>query len=199
MGKRKKISKTFSLIFTVFVIACLVLTASSYGLLPDSVPSWESVFGKESADNTDTTDTSDYDDINLGEKSAVHFVDCGQGDCEVIISNGIVTVIDSGPGKNANKTLEYIKNLGIKKIENFVLTHAYEDHIGGAEEIINEFEIGKIYMSKPKSGTAPTTAVYTDLLEVISDKGLTVTTAKAGMTFNAGDVKKKIIYPEEEE
>lgn len=189
--RRSKTGKLFTIAFALLISACLLLTASSYGLLPRDFPSWESIFGK--SDKTVQSDSAANANSN-----AVHFVDCGQGDCEVIESNGTLTVIDTGPGKNAQSTLDYIKSLGYGKIDNLVLTHAHEDHIGGAKMLVDNFDIGKIYMSKPKSGTAPNTQVYRSLLKAISDKGMKITTAKAGMTFECGSFLFEILSPSQD-
>lgn len=196
MKKRKRLGIIFTALFLAFVLACLALTASSYGYLPKDFPSWETIFGTQKSKTVSMSSASDSGDESASSgESQVHFVDCGQGDCEVIISNGAVTVIDAGPQSSAQKTYEYIKNLGVTKIDNLVLTHAHEDHIVGAKLLVENFDIGKIYMSKPKSGTEPTTAVYRNLLTAIKSKGLKITTAKAGMTFESGDFNMKIISP----
>ena len=188
MAKRKKkISPVFLILFCILIIACLLITASSYKLLPDFIPSWESLLGASRSSNQ-----IDFDD-SLTTK--VHFVDCGQGDCEVIISDNIVTVIDTGPKSSADKVFEYIKGLDIKRIDNLVLTHPHEDHIGGAVKLIENFEIGKIYMSRPKENTAPSTKVYLNLLTTISNKDLFITTAKSDMYFDAGDFRMSILSP----
>lgn len=194
-GKHSKTGKLFTIIFALSIAVCLILTASSYGLLPKEFPSWESVFGKSEKTTEAVTESGDKSAVNADKSSAVHFIDCGQGDCEAIVSNGTLTVIDSGPSKNANRTLNYIKSLGLSKIDNLVLTHAHEDHIGGAKLLIENFQIGTIYMSKPKSGTEPNTKVYAELLKAIAAKGLKITTAKAGMTFDAGAFSMKILSP----
>ena len=189
--KHYKTGGLFNAIFVLLIAACLALTASSYGLLTSGFPSWETVFGK--SEDTSKSASANVTDGDLS--SSVHFIDCGQGDCEAIVSCGTLTVIDSGPAKNAQSTLEYIKSLGFSKIDNLVLTHAHEDHIGGARLLVENFQIGAIYMSKPKVGSEPNTEVYRKLLKAISDKGLKITTAKAGMTFDSGNFKMQIVSP----
>ena len=192
--KHSGTGKLFTIIFVLLVAVCLLLTASSYGFLPDGFPSWETVFGKSEHAAEDVFANSGKAAEN-DNTAAVYFIDCGQGDCEAIVSNDTLTVIDSGPSKNAQSTLGYIKSLGFSKIDNLVLTHAHEDHIGGARLLIENFQIGTIYMSKPKSGTEPNTEVYRQLLKAIAAKGLKITTAKAGMTFDAGAFSMQILSP----
>ena len=191
--KHSRTGKLFTIVFTALIAVCLLLTASSYGFMPDGLPSWETIFGNSEQAVEDVFANSGKSADN--DASTVHFIDCGQGDCEAIVSNGTLTVIDSGPSKSANSTLSYIKSLGFSKIDNLVLTHAHEDHIGGAKQLVENFQIGTIYMSKPKSGTEPNTEVYRQLLKAIAAKELKITTAKSGMTFDAGAFSMQILSP----
>lgn len=195
--KHSRTGKLFTIIFALLIVACLLLTASSYGYLPNVFPSWETVFGgaEQAAQSVSADLKKNSADT---DNAAVYFIECGQGDCEVIVSDGTLNVIDSGPSKNAQSTLNYIKLLGFNKIDNLVLTHAHEDHIGGAKLLIENFDIGTIYMSKPKAGTEPNTEVYRQLLKAIAVKGLKITTAKAGMSFDAGGFSMQILSPEKD-
>lgn len=188
MSKKRLLWRIALPLIALIAAACLLLTASSLGLLPFDAPSWQTLFGKENS----AVITAQND------RSAVHFIDCGQGDCEAIVSGETLTVIDSGPGKNAERTYEYIKSLGFDKIDHLVLTHPHEDHIGGAKKLIERFEIGNIYMPRPKEGSEPTTAVYRNLLRAIAEKGLSITTAKAGVSFEAGGFLMEMISPSKE-
>ena len=56
------------------------------------------------------------------------------------------------------------------------------DSIGGMKAVVQAFEIGEIYM--PKAST--NTKTYENLLEAISEKGLKIKTAQAGVQICAG-------------
>jgi competence protein ComEC len=58
--------------------------------------------------------------------------------------------------------------------------------------VIKTFEIGKVYMPK----TTYTTKTYENLLLAIKDKGLKITTAKAGLNIDAGTgVEAQLVCP----
>lgn len=123
----------------------------------------------------------------------VNYIDVGQGDSIFIeLPNKETMLIDAGESYEADNVINYIKNLGISKIDYIVGTHPHTDHIGGLEEVINTFDIGSIYMPKATS----TSKTYLDLLTTISDKGLSVKTAKSGVVIlDEDNLKLEFIAP----
>lgn len=127
------------------------------------------------------------------DSSKVHFIDVGQGDSELVeLPNGQTMLIDAGTPQSGNQVANEIKSLGYSRIDYLVATHPHADHIGGMAEVINSFDIGEIYM--PKVST--TTATYENLLYAIAAKGLSIHTAKAGVTIAADNTfSVQIISP----
>jgi competence protein ComEC len=111
----------------------------------------------------------------------VHFIDVGQGGSQLIVSSsGKTILIDAGNNDKASQLVLYLKKQGISKIDILVGTHPDADHIGGLDAVIDNFEIGKIYMPKISSNTK----TFEDDLLAIQRKGLKVTTAKAGLLLD---------------
>lgn len=80
----------------------------------------------------------------------MHVIDVGQADCILIRQGDYTMLVDSGATKTAGEVVEYLQSLGITRIDVLVATHQHHDHIGGMEKIINNFEIGVIYMPNLK-------------------------------------------------
>lgn len=139
--------------------------------------------------NTDSPYSSD-------EKFKVHFIDVLQGDSILInLPDGKNMLIDAGPVSTSSKVIEYINSQNITKLDYVIGTHPHSDHIGGFSPIINDFDIGKLYMPK----VSHTTKTYLDLLDTIENKGLTVNTAKKGVTIlNEDGVEITILSPVQE-
>ncbi len=128
-----------------------------------------------------------------GDTLRVNYIDVGQGDSIFIqLPNNETMLIDAGEAYKSENVINYLNNLGIKKIDYVVGTHPHTDHIGGLEEVINTFDIGSIYMPRASS----TSKTYLDLLTAISNKGLKVKTAKSGVVVLDDDnLKLEFIAP----
>ena len=128
-----------------------------------------------------------------GDTLRVNYIDVGQGDSIFIqLPNNETMLIDAGEAYEADNVIDFLNNLGIKKIDYVVGTHPHTDHIGGLEEVINTFDVGAIYMPKVSSNSK----TFEDLLTTISNKGLKVKTAKSGVVVLSEDnLKLEFIAP----
>jgi len=124
---------------------------------------------------------------------SVHFVDVGQADGTFIsLPNGETMVIDAGTNAAAEDFVSYIRRTGTKKIDYVVGTHPHEDHIGGLDNVIDEFEIGEIYMPYASTDTES----FEDVLEAIKRKGENIHTAKSGVEIlNTDGIKIEFVAP----
>ena len=131
--------------------------------------------------------------LQAGDTLAVNFLDVGQGDSEFIqLPDGKCMLIDAGISESAGKIASKISELGYEKIDYLIATHPHADHIGGMKRIVENFEIGEIYM--PKAST--NTKTFENLLQAISDKGLSINTAKAGkVLYESDDLKIEFLAP----
>ncbi|ASS66991.2 MBL fold metallo-hydrolase [Paenibacillus sp. RUD330] len=124
---------------------------------------------------------------------AVHFIDVGQGASQLIVGpSGKTMLIDAGNNDKEELIVAYLKKQKVNKIDILIGTHPDADHIGGLDAVIDNFDIGKIYMPKVQSNTK----TFEDVLLAIQRKGLKITTAKAGLTLEwESNVTVKMIAP----
>lgn len=107
----------------------------------------------------------------------IHFIDVGQADCILIeLPNNEEILIDAGNKADSKTIINYIKNLGIYDIEYFILTHYHEDHIGSVPNILNEFDVLKIYIPD----TTTDTQIYKETIQAIEKENAEVIKAKGG-------------------
>lgn len=133
--------------------------------------------------------------INPGTDVSVHFIDVGQGDCELIRVGDQSILIDAGENDKGNTVVDYLNKQGIEKIDLFIGTHPHSDHIGGMDTVINRMEVGEVLMPELPDSLVPTTKTYTDVLTAIADKNLPVTAAEPGQVYTFGDATLEILGP----
>jgi competence protein ComEC len=81
----------------------------------------------------------------------VSFVDVGQGDATLIdFPNGQVALVDTGQGGRHPAGRELRGLLAARRrsrIDLLVITHGHPDHYGGLPELIDELEIGELWLN----------------------------------------------------
>lgn len=177
MDKRKVASHI--LIFTIFFIIIIA------GILIQN-----------NIDNEDLhteTNSSEYANLNINkEELNIFYLDVGQGDSTLITINGCNMLIDSGNNQDGYYIVQFLKAQNIDRIDYFILTHCDEDHIGGAYKILEELEIGTLYMPNKENDTQ----TYKNLLESIENNGINVNTnlkASKETVYPLGNANWKIL------
>jgi competence protein ComEC len=121
----------------------------------------------------------------------VHFIDVGQADSTLLIDSGETMLIDAGNNADGRLVVRYLQNLGIDHIDILVGTHPHEDHIGGLDDIIESFSIGKIVMPAKTHNTES----FEDVLDAIAGKGMGITIPKVGDVFQIGGSTLTLLAP----
>ncbi len=120
----------------------------------------------------------------------VSFIDVGQADSILIRTNGHNMLIDAGNNSDGEKLVSYFNNLGITNFDYVIGTHAHEDHIGGMDDIIENFDIDTFYM--PDATT--TTKTFEDVLDALISKDMSINVPKIDDEFYLDSAKIKVIY-----
>lgn len=131
---------------------------------------------------------------NVSTLTEVHYIDVGQADSTLIISNGQTMLIDAGTNDKGDTVVSYLKSLGIEKLDYLIGTHPHEDHIGGLDDVINNFETDIVIMPEKQSNTA----TFEDVLDALISKGQSLTAPVPGTEYTLGDCKFRILAPLED-
>ena len=174
----------------VFITAlCLVIFAVMLLIgKPMTMTEIQDMLGVGDSIAADTAGGSSFD-------FAVHYLDVGQGDSELIIAGGCSVLIDAGEREYGTAVLKAIKDLGVEKLDYIIATHPHSDHIGGMAEVIENMDVGKMIVPKVPSELTPTSAAYERMLKAVKKKGLKLTQAKAGDTYTVGNAEMTILGP----
>lgn len=142
-----------------------------------------------SVSNVSTTTTA----IKKAETSGnlnMYFINVGQADAILIMNNGHNMLVDAGNDEDGKKLVSYFKNLGIESFDYLVGTHPHEDHIGGMDDIIENFEI-KMYLMPDKLSTSKT---FENVLDALIEKKLTYIVPEQDDILHLGDAVLEVIH-----
>ena len=135
------------------------------------------------------------------------FLDVRQGDCLLISwPNGRHLLVDgggswSGSGRRSETGVTafdvgeqvvapYLWSRGIRSLEAVILTHAHQDHMGGLDFILDNFEVEQFWLGNSLVGPD-----LRDLLEKAATLGLDIRTFQAGDTLDLHGSRLEFLNP----
>lgn len=121
----------------------------------------------------------------------VHFIDVGQGDATLIKNGDYTMLIDAAENDKGSAVQLYLQKQGVEKLDYLILTHTDSDHIGGADVIIEKFQVDTVFMGDYEKDTA----TYRDVIQALDSKGLTWRQPEVGSEYALGDATFTIIAP----
>ncbi len=126
---------------------------------------------------------------------AVYYLDVGQSDCSIVVSNGEVMVIDTGSYPRYNHIVETLYALNIEKIDYLVITHPHNDHYSGAERILDNFQICNIIMPYISFEHNVENETYSRLLNMVAKNDVNPISSQSIDNFNLGASTVNVLAP----
>ena len=127
----------------------------------------------------------------------VHFLDVGQGDSELIVTDTAAVLIDAGEQSAADDILADLQQYGITKLDWIIGTHPHADHIGGFPDILSyaaqnsDLTISNVMIPQLPDDMIPTTRTYEKFLDGVDENGLILTQA-TDITIDLGSASLEI-------
>ena len=175
MAKKKKNKQNLPKGISIF----LIIIAIFYSIYEKDIDKTFGLPVTETFKETENTNTLD-----------ITYLDVGQADSILIQNKGHNMLIDAGNNEDGPLLVQYFKEQNITKFDYLITTHPHEDHIGGMDDIINNFDIEKIYMPD----VTTTTKTFLDVLEAIEKKNTTYDVPNINQNFTLGNTLFQVIY-----
>lgn len=158
------------------MLSSLFVTLNGACFHIEGFPTWDSVFTA-----SELTDAN-----NATGDVSVHFIDVGQGDCELIITPDKTVLIDGGEAEYAQTVISYLKAQNVEKIDYCIVTHPHSDHAGATAAIISKVETENIIMPKLTDDMVPTTSTYTKMIAAVLQEDINAIYAKPDDVIDLG-------------
>lgn len=180
----------------VYILILLIFIAIYNFFTPEDLKTqvnstYNSGVNVEEPSNTQENNSS-IGNVEITSDLELYFWNVGQADSTFISCSGEYMLIDAGNNADGKYIVKQLQDMGIEKIDYLVGTHPHEDHIGGLDNIIKSFKIGKIYMPKRQADSK----TFEDVLDAVSEKKLKISTPKKGESFVLGQADCKVLSVE---
>jgi len=183
--KRRKKSYSKKSIIKAVGVAVFLLICFAVSYLSDT-PTWGDISKKAEVNSGVVAKEGNF---------YAHYIDVGQADCELMTCGDDVVMIDAGETDSYNVIDSYLKLNNISEIDYLILTHAHADHIGSADDIINNYKVDNVIMTRLTEENTPTSDVYAKLLDALSNSDAKVYAANAGDVYNLQNFSFEILGP----
>ena len=192
-NKKSQKNTIIGSIITVIILIILTITGNDSQIFKSTTSATNDNVSSEVLDNLENVSIQTGNDcistIPQDNNLRVYCLDVGQGDSILITNNNKTMLIDASTNEMGSRVVKYLNDLGIKKIDYLVGTHPHEDHIGGLDNVIKNFDIGTIYMPN----VVATTKTFEEVIDAISAKKLNVTSPKTGDKFTVGNAECEVM------
>lgn len=146
----------------------------------------------ELVNQTVSTKAANVTPIDTGGNTlTIYFFDVGQADSIFISTGGHNMLIDAGNSADGKLLSNYLKNnLGITNLDYLVGTHNHEDHIGGLDDIVKNFDINNLYMPFV---SVTSTKTYENVENAAIKKDLEIKNPEIDEEFTLGNAVFKVM------
>ena len=120
----------------------------------------------------------------------VYYLDVGEADSILIRDGEVNALIDAGNNADGKYIVKFFKDLGINDFKYVFGKHAHEDHIGGMDDIINNFNVSNFYMPD----VITTTATFEDVLDSMLQKNMALQIPKIGEKLTLKNSVLEVLY-----
>lgn len=147
-------------------------------------------------DTLTATNGEGYDVYNEADTLCrFDFIDVGQGDSALITTpNKEYILIDTGTSSAKNDLVGYLEESGVDEIDYLILSHPHNDHIGGAQKVLEEYKVNCVIMPNVVSNTAQFEKLY-DAIALEKQEGCRVYPAKPGDRYEIDGCVMNMIWP----
>lgn len=74
----------------------------------------------------------------------IHMIDVGQAESILVVQGEHAMLIDTGDMFDGRTVVEYLRDVGINKLDAVIITHYHNDHSGGMHDVLSAIDVKKV-------------------------------------------------------
>ena len=135
--------------------------------------------------------------LSINSTFQIYFVDVGQGDCTLIVTNTNKKILIDGGGSDSydvgkNVLVPYLYDRKIDYVDYIIISHFDTDHVGGLLTVMEKMKVGTVVISKQGKDSQN----YERFKEIVKYKKIKVLVVKKGDRLRIDkDVYFDILWP----
>lgn len=114
------------------------------------------------------------------EPLKVTLLKVGKADAIAIQTEKNTMVINTGEEEDGEELVFYLKNQGITQVDTLLITHFDQDHVGGADTLIESMDVERVLVPDYEG----TSTEYQDFMIALEEKGMTAERLKKQKSLN---------------
>ncbi len=115
----------------------------------------------------------------------------GKADAIIALSGKHALLIDTGEEDDGEEVVEFLQNNAITKVDAMIITHFDQDHVGGADTVLERMNVKDIYVPNYEG----THVEYTDFLNAVKNSSASIHKLTDSDSFVFGDAQVLIEPP----
>jgi competence protein ComEC len=119
----------------------------------------------------------------------ITFLDVGQGDATLIQRRGVAILFDTGPPDGP--ILARLRHAGVRRLDLLAVTHAQDDHDGGAASVLAAMPVGTVLDGR--DGVRDTAGIR--MATEARTHHIRLVVPRAGQTIEVGGVTIRVLWP----
>lgn len=121
----------------------------------------------------------------------IYFLDVGQGDCALLRTEEGDILIDAGPESSQEALVHRLYSLGVTSLRLAIFTHPDEDHLGGADGVLEHFPAEQVWVN----GNEESSETVEAFLSAVEKTGATLRAVRAGERIRFGEAELVVLAP----
>lgn len=115
----------------------------------------------------------------------------GKADAIILQCQDHTMVMDAGEEEDGEEVIQFLNDQGISKVDILLITHFDQDHVGGADTLIETLPVGEVFLPDYEGNSTE----YVDFIAALQEKEITPKRLREPVEFMLGEAQVLVEPP----